>query len=59
MAGEKICFVCGITIGEGGYTIHQDVMMPVCENCKGTEKEKEKAKEMLDSLADGLICGCI
>ncbi len=38
---------------------NQVTNLPVCDTCKGTEKEKIKEQEALDSLADGLICGCI
>ena len=41
------------------YELNMDVNMPVCSNCKETDQEKNEVEEMLDSLADGLICGCI
>jgi len=39
--------------------LNTDVNLPVCNHCKGTKKEKETVAEFLDSLADGLVCGCI
>ncbi len=35
------------------------VNLPVCFDCKGTENEKAEEKAVLDSLADGFVCGCI
>jgi hypothetical protein len=55
----KICFVCGAAGKETGFTLNTAVMMPVCDACKGTDEEKRKETELLDSLADGLFCGCI
>jgi len=39
--------------------VNKTVMLPVCKNCIGTAEEKQKEEEYLDSLADGLVCGCI
>lgn len=33
--------------------------MPVCLDCKDSEQEKAEEKIVLDSLADGFVCGCI
>ncbi len=33
--------------------------MPVCKNCNGTDNEKKIEKEVMESLADGFVCGCI
>ena len=52
------CFVCGIEINE--VTDKNKVTnLPVCAKCKGSQKEREKEQEALDSLADGFVCGCI
>ena len=54
----KKCFVCGKELEE--VKIKNKVTnLPVCENCRGTEQEKAKEKEALDSMADGFVCGCI
>jgi len=39
--------------------LNTEVNLPVCNACSGTDKEKETVVEFLDSLADGLVCGCI
>jgi hypothetical protein len=55
----KKCFVCGTSTGTGNSTLNPEVNLPVCINCKGTPLEKGKVDELLDSLADGFVCGCI
>jgi hypothetical protein len=55
----KNCFVCKKQVNKGEYTINKKVYLPVCRSCKGTSKEKQTEEEYLDSLADGLVCGCI
>lgn len=59
MAVLKKCFVCKEPVSADSYELNLEVNMPVCKNCKGSEQEKKMAEEMLDSLADGLVCGCI
>ncbi len=59
MDQEKQCFVCKKNYPAGETSMNNEVMLPVCKNCKGTEKEKKTVEEYLDSLADGLVCGCI
>jgi len=56
---NRICFVCGQPILDENIEMNKDVLLPVCLHCKGTEAEKKKTEEYLDSLADGLVCGCI
>ncbi len=53
------CFVCGKKLTGDACAINREVQLPVCDACKGTPEEKKKAEEYLDSLADGLVCGCI
>ena len=53
------CFVCKKPVKPETAEINQVVNMPVCRECKGTEEEKTEEKEVLDSLADGFVCGCI
>jgi len=53
------CFVCNQEIDSKTVQSNTSVNLPVCSSCKDTEKEKEAEEEFLDSLADGLVCGCI
>jgi hypothetical protein len=55
----KKCFVCEQNFIESELSFNQIVNLFVCHNCSNTENEKQKETEMLDSLADGLVCGCI
>lgn len=56
---NKTCFVCNNIVTASNPEINPEVNLPVCEICKSTPKEKETVAELLDSLADGLVCGCI
>ena len=56
---SKNCFVCTKQLTSDTWDINKQVYLPVCDKCKGSKEEKEKVEEYLDSLADGLICGCI
>lgn len=56
---KKMCFVCKVEVTVENSLLNTEVNLLVCNNCKGTEKEKETVAELLDSLADGLVCGCI
>ena len=56
---NKTCFVCKISVTNENYELNPVVNLPVCNGCKGSEKEKETEKELLDGLADGFVCGCI
>lgn len=56
---KNTCFVCKKAVTNDNLVINTVVNMPVCQQCRGTEKEKKEEKEVLDSLADGLVCGCI
>lgn len=56
---NKRCFVCMIEVNKENSTLNPEVNLPVCESCKGSEKEKETVIEYLDSLAEDLVCGCI
>lgn len=55
----KKCFVCQAEITKENSVLNQEVNLLVCQNCVGTPLEKDKVLELLDSLADGLVCGCI
>lgn len=48
-----------IEVNKENSTLNPEVNLPVCESCKGSEKEKETVIEYLDSLAEDLVCGCI
>jgi hypothetical protein len=56
---NKHCFVCSMEVNAENSELNLAVNLPVCKSCKGGEKEKETVAEFLDSLADGLVCGCI
>lgn len=56
---DKKCFVCEKQVDKEDSTLNLVVNMPVCGECKNTQNEKLKEAELLDSLADGLVCGCI
>ena len=43
---NKICFVCKKSIANGSYQLNLEVNLPVCNSCKGTEKEKETVEEI-------------
>lgn len=53
------CFVCQADVTNENSVLNTEVNLPVCNTCKGTVKERETVVELLDSLADGLVCGCI
>jgi ribosome-binding protein aMBF1 (putative translation factor) len=55
----KKCFVCGQPFDNVKNTINHQVNMPVCADCKNTENEKQKVEELLESLSEGFVCGCI
>lgn len=57
--GKRKCFVCQAPVPDESYELNHEVNMAVCSKCKGTDEEKKMVEEMLDSLADGLVCGCI
>lgn len=60
MGGTKNrCFVCKKEINRAKTELNPKVNLPVCNECKGTGEEKKVEEEYLDSLADGLVCGCI
>jgi hypothetical protein len=54
-----VCFVCEKKEQEGKFTLNQKVLLHVCMECKDSPEEKLKEEELLDSLSDGLFCGCI
>lgn len=56
---KNSCFVCKHKIDKNTSSINKVVNMPVCKKCTNTDKEKKAEKEVLESLADGFVCGCI
>lgn len=55
---SKRCFVCGRELTELAEK-NKVLNLPVCEDCKGTEREKQAVDEHLEGLAEGFVCGCI
>jgi NAD-dependent SIR2 family protein deacetylase len=55
----KKCFVCQKQLSFENMTVNQELMLPVCNGCNNTEKEKKAVEEYNESLADGFVCGCI
>lgn len=53
------CFVCSKPIDPKTTNKNKDLNLPVCSECEGTDREKEKVKELTDDLAEGFVCGCI
>ncbi|MDD2381698.1 MAG: hypothetical protein WCY58_07830 [Mariniphaga sp.] len=56
---RRTCFVCKKSLQEEDFELNKEVYLPVCSKCKGTDAEKRTVEEYLDSMADGLVCGCI
>ena len=53
------CFVCQSEIDGSVADKNILVNLPVCQSCKNTKEEKDKANELLEGMADGFVCGCI
>ena len=53
------CFVCGKEVNPENSQLNLMINLPVCSACKGTDEEKQKEKDYLESLAEGFVCGCI
>ena len=56
---KKNCFICNNSLEENKYEYNKQVNLPVCNKCIGTDDEQKAVEDALDSLADGLLCGCI
>jgi len=52
------CFVCEEPVS-ADCSKNTSLNLPVCETCKGTEKEREAVQKLLEGMADGFVCGCI
>jgi NAD-dependent SIR2 family protein deacetylase len=46
------CFVCQKQVKEN-IKINKELMLPVCDDCSGSVKEKKAVEEYNESLADG------
>jgi hypothetical protein len=53
------CFVCGKEVDPLETEKNLQINLPVCNECKGTDREKNAVDELLEGLADGFVCGCI
>lgn len=53
------CFVCGKEIDQQNTEKNILFNLPVCDYCKGTDREKEAIEQLLDGMAEGFVCGCI
>lgn len=53
------CFVCGKAVDPGKADKNLQFNLPVCNDCKGTDREKEAIAELLEGMAEGFVCGCI
>jgi hypothetical protein len=55
----KTCFVCKAPVEGDSVEYNKKTHLPVCMNCKDTKAEKDMEDKLLDSLAEGFVCGCI
>ena len=53
------CFVCGKENDPQNTKINKRLNLPVCDECSGTEEEKNAVGDLTDGMADGFVCGCI
>jgi len=53
------CFVCGKEVDPLKSTKNMQFNLPVCDDCKDTDREKKATDELLDGMAEGFVCGCI
>ncbi len=53
------CFVCQKEYSLLKMTKNLRLNLPVCSNCKNTEREKRAEKEAIESLGEGFVSGCI
>lgn len=58
-SSPRLCFVCEKAILSDDIFYHPKVNLPICDDCCGSESETAKVGELLEGLAEGLICGCI
>jgi len=53
------CFVCGNEIDVQKTQKNKEINLPVCEQCRNTEKETNAIDQLNEGLAEGFVCGCI
>lgn len=53
------CFVCGKETNPETTKKNQQLNLPVCDDCSGTDEEKKAVNELTEGIADGFVCGCI
>lgn len=53
------CFVCGKEVDPQTTSKNTQFNLPVCSECKDTDKEKQAIEQLLDGMAEGFVCGCI
>lgn len=56
---SSICFVCGQPVDPSDSLKNEELNLPVCRDCKGSEREKQAISELRDGMAEGFVCGCI
>ncbi len=53
------CFVCGKSVDPETTEKNTQFNLPVCDECKGTDREKQAVDQLLEGMAEGFVCGCI
>lgn len=56
---QNHCFVCDAPVDAQKTAKNKALNLPVCENCKDTDQEKQAVDAMNDGMAEGFVCGCI
>lgn len=51
--------MCGKIIDPQNTERNLQFNLPVCDECNGTDREKEAIDQLLEGMADGFVCGCI
>lgn len=53
------CFVCQKKIDPSRVSKNKALNLPVCDQCKDSDEEKQMVNNLNDEMGDGFICGCI
>ena len=53
------CYVCGKIVDPLNAEKNIQFNLPVCDVCKGSNREAEAIDQLLEGMADGFVCGCI
>lgn len=56
---QNHCFVCDAPVDALTTARNKELNLPVCDNCKDTEREIKAVEAMNEGLAEGFVCGCI